>query len=120
MAVVALNEPYIGEVRDRVENFHGNQLLYIGWDDHLMFAAPMCIPVAPGMPFGALVKDVLPRLYASHPDWERIDWQAVRWLRSGRPFVPEADRSLADNGLDHKSVVRFRTPGLTGLGRSCS
>lgn len=25
------------------------------------------------------------------------------------------DKSLADNGLRHKDVIRFRTPGLTGL-----
>jgi phenol hydroxylase P4 protein len=25
------------------------------------------------------------------------------------------DQSLADNGLGHKSLIRFRTPGLDGL-----
>ena len=69
MSVVALKEGYTGEVKDHVENFHGNQLLYIGWEDHLMFCAPFCIPVPPAMPFGALVKDVLPGLYSAHSDW---------------------------------------------------
>ena len=45
MAVIALKEGYQGEVKDREENFHGNRLLFIGWEDHLMFCAPHCIPV---------------------------------------------------------------------------
>jgi len=26
---------------------------------------------------------------------------------------------MAENGMGHKSVIRFRTPGLTGLAGSC-
>ena len=29
------------------------------------------------------------------------------------------DKTLAEHGLGHKSVIRFRTPGLTGLSGSC-
>jgi len=120
MTVVALEQGYIGEVKDRVENFHGNQLIFIGWEDHLMFCSPMCIPVPASMPFGALVKEAMPSLFSSHPDWEKIDWDKVQWFRSGKPFAPALDKSLADNGLAHKSVIRFRTPGLTGIQGSCS
>ena len=41
MAVAAITEDYAGERKDRVENFHCNQLVYIGWDHHLMFCAPV-------------------------------------------------------------------------------
>jgi phenol/toluene 2-monooxygenase (NADH) P4/A4 len=44
----------------------------------------------------------------------------VQWFRSGKPFAPALDKSLADNGLAHKSMIRFRTPGLTGIQGSCS
>ena len=120
MAVVALADNYTGEVKDRVENFLGNQLMYLAWEDHLMFCAPMCIPVPAGMPFGVLVKDAMPGLFSSHPDWKKIDWGKVEWLSSGKPFTPALDKSLADNGLGHKAVIRFRTPGLTGIQGSCS
>ena len=80
----------------------------------------MCIPVPAGMPFGVLVKDVMPGLFSSHPDWEKIDWRKVEWLRSSKPFTPALDKSLADNGLGHKSIIRLRTPGLTGIQGSCS
>ena len=39
MGVAAIKE-YDFEPADRLENFHGNQLLYIGWDGHLLFCAP--------------------------------------------------------------------------------
>ena len=50
MSVVALKPGYTGEMKDRVENFHGKQLLYIGWEDHLMIASPVCLPLPPDMP----------------------------------------------------------------------
>ena len=115
MAVVALKDGYTGEVRDRIENFHGNQLLYIGWDRHLMFGAPVCIPVPPDLPFGTLVDQILPGIYGKHSDWGKIDWQQVEWLCSGQPFTPQRDKSLAENGLGHKAVIRLCTPGLDGV-----
>ena len=54
MTVIAI-EDYVGEILDSVENFHGNQLLYIGWDKHLMFCAPFCFPFPPSMRFGDIV-----------------------------------------------------------------
>ncbi|MBB1163238.1 phenol hydroxylase subunit P4 [Aquariibacter albus] len=115
MSVQALRADYHGTMKDAVENFHGKQLLNIGWDRHLMFAAPICLPLPPELPFEALVREVLPGLYGQHPDFARIDWAQVQWLRGGEPFSPEPSASLADNGLDHKAVLRLRTPGLGGL-----
>ena len=120
MSVVALKPGYSGPVADSEDRFHGKRLLYIGWDDHLLFSAPMCLPLPPDMPFGALLGEVLPGVYGSHPDFAKIDWSRVEWQDSGRPFKPDAAKSLADNGLVHKSVIRFRTPGLNGIGGSHS
>ena len=120
MSVVALSPGYTGEIKDRVENFHGKQLLFIGWEDHLMYCAPMCIPVPPDLPFGALIAEIIPGLYAAHPDTAKIDWSGVVWLRSGEAFTPDAAKSLTDNGLGHKALLRFRTPGLDGINGSCS
>lgn len=119
MAVAAIKD-YAFEPRDRVENFHGAQLVFIGWEDHLMFAAPHAFPFPPTMPLRAVVEQVLPGVYGYHPDFEKIDWSRVEWLKSSEPFVPDLDKSLADNGIGHKALIRFRTPGLTGIGGSCS
>jgi phenol/toluene 2-monooxygenase (NADH) P4/A4 len=113
MSVVAL-KPYNPPARDVRENFPA-PLLYIGWDGHLMFAAPYCLPLPPDMPFGAIPAQVLPGIYGYHPDFAKIDWKAALWFKSGQPWQPDFDKSLADNGLTHKDVIRFRTPGLTGI-----
>lgn len=120
MPVIALHPGYTGTPADTEDRFHGKRLLYIGWEDHLLFCAPVCLPLPPDMPFGALLGEVLPGIYGSHPDFERIDWARAQWFDSGRPFQPDPTKSLADNGLVHKSVIRFRTPGLTGIQGSCS
>ena len=121
MAVQALKPGYTGEVKDREELFHGNRLLYIGWDQHNMIAAPIALPLPPAMPFGDLIDKVLPTTaFAAHPDWPKIVWSQVQWLHSNEPFKPDLGKSLADNGLVHKSLIRIRTPGLTGIAGSRS
>ena len=122
MAVVALEKDYADKVviRDRVENFHGNQVVYVHWEEHLMFCAALAFPLPPGMPFGALVAEVLPTYYGMHPDFAKIDWTAVRWTVDGKPLTPAMDKSLAENGVGHKSCLRFWTPGLDGYKHSRS
>lgn len=116
---VAAVKPYVFPPRDSVEKFPA-PLLYIGWEDHLMFCAPHCLPLPPTMPFGALISEVLPGVYGYHPDFAKIDWSKVEWFKSGKPFRPDISKSLAENGLKHKDVIRFRTPGLTGIKGSYS
>lgn len=118
MAVTAL-KPYNFPPRDSVEKFAA-PLLYLGWEDHLMFCAPFCLPLPPDMPFVAVIEGVLPGVYGEHPDFAKIDWTRAEWFKSGQPWSPDPAKSLADNGLGHKDVIRFRTPGLTGIGGSCS
>ena len=119
MAVKSIG-PYEFEPKDKLENFHGNQLLYVGWDDHLFYAAPHAFPLPPDMPFGALLSEVLPGAYGAHPEWQKVDWSQAQWLKSGESWQPDPEKSLAENGLKHKDVIRFITPGLTGIKGSYS
>ena len=118
MSVVAL-KPYSFPARDARENFPA-PLLFIGWEDHLMISAPVCLPLPPDMPFGALASAVLPGIYGYHPDFAAIDWDEVQWFKSSQPWSPDPAKSLAENGLKHKDAIRFRTPGLTGIKGSFS
>lgn len=119
MSVKALG-PYDFPARDVRANFPA-PLLYVGWENHLAFCAPHCVTLPEDMPFSDFVGQVLPAMYGQHPDFVNIDWDAVQWLDvSGAAWQPDMKRSLADNGLRHKSVVRFRTPGLTGIAGSGS
>ena len=94
-------------------------LLYIAWDEHMMFAAPVVLALSPDTTFEQLQTKVLRKLYGEHPDFGLIDWARVQWFRGDVMFTPKADKTLADHGFGHKSVLRFRTPGLEGLRGSC-
>jgi len=109
---------HIGEYpliqRDKENLFHGKRMIYLSWENHLMYAAPLCVPLPPTLPFGALVRDVLPELYGEHPEFEDIDWKRTLWFNSNKRFIPDFGKSLEHHGLAHKSLIRFRTPALEG------
>lgn len=108
-------ENYTGVAKDVQENFHGNQLVYLGWDKHLIFCAPICVPLPPDAPFEVIVKEIAPAAYSPHPDFAQIDWSKVEWTVDQISHIPDMHKSLKENGVGHKSVIRFVTPGLNGL-----
>ena len=85
----------------------------------LVFVA-LAFPLPPQMPFGALVGEVLPQFYGPHPQFKEIDWAQVRWTLNNEDFTPDLEKSLDDNGITHKSLLRFWTPGLDGHQGSAS
>ena len=113
MALRTLGE-YDFPTKDVRENFPA-PLLYIGWEGHLSFCSPICVPLPGDTPFAALPKQILPGIYGQHPDFAHIDWSQAQWFKSGQPWQPDPQRTLEQNGLGHKDVIRFRTPGLTGI-----
>lgn len=115
MAVTALREGYEGRNLDAVENFHGNIVVYLHWEQHLMFCAALAFPLPPAMPFGAIVSELIPEYYGPHPQCTEIDWSTVRWELDGQPFEPALDTAIAEQGIGHKSLLRFWTPGLDGI-----
>ena len=115
MAVAAITPDYHGKYRDQLGNFHGNQILNLAWDRHQMFCSPVALPVPPDMPFRKVIEELIPGAYSLHPEFGDIDWSAAQWHLNGEPFTPNMDVSLADQGIDHKSIVRFATPGLNGI-----
>ncbi|MDO4694148.1 MAG: phenol hydroxylase subunit P4 [Eikenella sp.] len=114
MPVHAITPDYRGEVRDAQANFGGNILVYIGWDEHLLFCSAKAFPLPPNMPFAALKSEVMPQGFAQHPDFEHIKWDEVQWQLNGRPLQPDDGKTLEQLGFDHKSLLRFKTPGLNG------
>ena len=122
MPVTALAPGYADKIehRDALKNFHGNMLVYVHWEDHLSFCSAIAFPLPPAMPFGALVDQVIKPAYAAHPDAEKIDWSTVVWMIDGKEAKPDLAASLEANGMKHKSLVRFWTPGLGGFKGSAS
>lgn len=114
MSVTAIRE-YIGEPRDVVANFQGNQLLYICWDRHLMYAAPFIFSVSPDMKFEDVLTQLVAPVIKDHPDTAKIYWRATTWEKADKPWLPDFDKSVAANGLVHKEYLCFCTPGLDGV-----
>ena len=117
MAVAALGT-YEFESSDALARYKGKQLLYVNWEKHRMFSRPFVIALPPEAPFSVLLERYIPDAYSFHPDFPRIDWSAVIWQNSEAVFQPDPAKSLKDNGIGHKDLVRFTTPGLDGLGGS--
>ncbi len=114
MPVKAITPDYHGDFKDTQDKFNGNQILNICWERHTMFGWPMCVPLPPQMPFGALIENVLPGIYASHPDFAKIEWDQVQWSTARGPFTPDPAKSIAEHGFKHKTQIRFHTPDLEG------
>lgn len=119
MSVNAISE-YTAVPKDRVENFNGMQLLYVYWEDHLMYCSPFAFLVAPDMTLGDFLKDVLKPAIADHPDSAKADLLKADWQLNGKPYAPQPTATLSASGVDHKSMLTLRTPGLTGIHGSAS
>jgi len=115
MAVKALYD-YKYPAADTQDKFHGNQLLFVGWDDHFLFVAPLAFSVSPNIKFSDLVEQNLTFAYNRHPDWAKVDFSQAVWLKSGKPFQPDFSKTLAEQGIKHKDALRLQTPGLNGNG----
>lgn len=115
MSVKANYRNYQGPVRDRVENFHGQQLVYVMWERHLLFCAPLTFLADPAMTFDDFREQVLMPALAPHPESEALDFSEARWRLDGEDFTPRGGVSLADNGIFHKSQLRLITPRLSDL-----
>jgi phenol hydroxylase P4 protein len=113
VSVTSLGD-YRFPVRDVQAHFPA-PLLYIGGDGHMMFPSALCVPVPGDTLFGDLVDGLLPKLYGQHPDFGRVNWAQVQWFRGDRLFTPDRRKTLAELGFKHKSLLRWRTPGLEGL-----
>ena len=56
---------------------------------------------------------VLPGVYGEHPDFEKIDWNTVQWLKSGRPWMPDPAKSLAAAIVAH--LLNYLITGVLGI-----
>lgn len=112
---VVSTKPFIGVPRDVVANFNGKQIVYVYWEQHLLFATPLMLIVEPGMRFGDLLDQVAKPLIQADPDAAAVNLRQVAWQKSGQPWSPDFDATLATNGIMHKTQLSFATPGLNSL-----
>ena len=114
MSVTSLGQ-YEFESRDALSRYKGRQLVYIHWEKHRMFSRPFVVVLSPDTPFRTVIDQYITKCYSYHPDFARIDWSQVVWQNSQTTFTPDPTKSLAENGIGHKDLIRFTTPGLDGI-----
>lgn len=115
MAIQSIGEyPII--MKDSLDKFHGNQLVFIYWHGHRVVCSPRAFPLPTEMPFGALISDIIPLSYSIEPDFADLDFDKteVIWEIDGKIVTPDFSKSLKENGVGHKSFVTFITPALIG------
>lgn len=98
-----------------VAKFNGKQIVYVYWEQHLLFATPYLTVVEPGMRFADYLENVIKPLMQPDPDAAAVDLTQVEWSMGKQSFKPDFNASLADNGIVHKAQLCFRTPGLNSL-----
>jgi phenol hydroxylase P4 protein len=115
MAIESIGE-YPTIMKDSVDRFHGNQVVYVYWYGHVLVSSPRAFPLPPEMPFGAILSDIIPVTYKVEPDFEKLDFDKteVVWEIDGKVITPDFSKSLRENGVGHKSFIKFTTPSLTG------
>ena len=114
MAVKALAD-YQFKSSDAIENYQGKQLLFINWEKHRLFSRPFVLALSPETPFAEIIDKYITDCYSYHPDFARIDWAQVIWQNANQVFTPDRAKSLKENGIGHKDLIRFTTPGLNGI-----
>ena len=117
MTVTAL-AAYEFDSSDALAKYNGKQLLYINWEQHRMFSRPFVLALLPDTPFSVIVDKYITDCYSYHPDFAQIDWSKVVWQNSNTVFSPDVGKSLKDNAIGHKDLLRFTTPGLNGIAGS--
>jgi len=119
MSVTAITPDYEKHTqhRDTQDLYHGALLVYVHWEEHISFVAAVALPLPPDTPFGA-ISQIVKDFYGDHPDFAQIDWSKVVWVVDGKSVTPDFGKSIAENGIRHKSLIRFWTPGLDGYKHS--
>lgn len=107
MTVKALYE-YCYPSRSRQEFYGEDQLVHVWWQDNPMFCAAACFRAPQAMAWKDFIDQFVEPWAASDPDFRPGSY--ADWTLDGQPLQPDDARSLAELGVDHKSVLAFRAP----------
>lgn len=114
MAVASIGT-YKFPPRDRAEIYGASQLVYFCWERHMLFAAPFITFPRSDMKLGDYLENIIKPLISPDPDAPQVEWTKAQWSNGPKPFTPNIDASLVDNGLGHKAKLIMSTPGLNSL-----
>lgn len=92
---------------DRQELFGDDELVYVHWADNLLFCSAAAFRAGRAMPWAEFKAAMVDPWASSDPDYE--PGAPKSWELDGKPFEPDAGKSLLEQGIDHKSLLVFRT-----------
>ena len=91
---------------DRQELFGEDQLVNVHWDDQIFVPVPACFRVPKSMKWSDFKTQMIDTWAGTDPDY-RAD-AATDWRLDDDPIEPQPDQTIADLGIVHKGLVRFR------------
>ncbi len=92
--------------RSRQELYGDDQLVSVLWEDNRWFCSAVMQRAPKAMTFGDFWDQMIAPWAAADPDLDPAKgWADFAWTLGGKPFTPEAERSLADLGVGHKDVL---------------
>jgi phenol hydroxylase P4 protein len=106
MSIKALGD-YDFPAKDRQEVYGDDQLVNVFWEGNMLFCAAACFRAPRAMPWGDFKAKMIDPWASADPDY-RPD-AAVKWHKDDKPFAPKPEQTLAELGIPHKGLVKFRT-----------
>ncbi len=92
--------------RDRQELFGDDLLVNVLWEGQIFITVPTCCRVPRSMTWGEFRAQVLDPWAGADPDY-RPD-AAGDWRLDETPIEPRPEQTLAELGVVHKGLIRFR------------
>lgn len=91
--------------RDRQELFGDDQLVMVQWDDQMFLIVPGAFRVPKAMKWSDFHAQI-EEWAGADPDYKA--GSATDWRLDDEPIDPKPDQTIADLGIVHKGLVRFR------------
>ena len=107
MPVRSLSGTYDYPSSSRQELYGDDQLVSVHWEGNLTFGAPACFRAPRALPWSEFMAQFVDPWAACDPDYDPSTPTGFRL--DGDAFIPQPDKSLADLGVGHKSLICFRT-----------
>ena len=115
MTVKHLGASYDFPSANAIENYGGDINFYIQWERHLLYACPSAYRAPVDMKFGDFLEKMLRPDYHAHPDTAKLDFATCEWKFDQKPWQPDFNKTLSENGIGHMDYLQFRSPGLDGM-----
>ena len=100
---------------DQLENYGGDINLYCCWEHHLLVPMAAAYRLPPDITLRAFLDEMFGPDHNHHPEWPLVDYTKLRWKHDSKPWQPELDKTLRENGVTHMSYLSFYQPGLDGI-----